>query len=377
MSERNEKNTEKRTGNDPLQEQIILPKSASPDTIRILLIAPYANLIHVFDDALYDRPNMLLTSLESDSVQIREMIRTIAIDQYDVIISRGKTAEVLQSLIPNQRILDVGVSLYDVLRTLRRASGHNEKSCLIGFHNISHYAALMRGYFNETLDIFTVSGPEDLPRRLNEIRNAGYTLVLGDLMSYNYARLMGMRSILIETGEETVNRLLDFVEDFFTASRNLLLQNRFFLDLIHTAVSPLAVCDHTGSMIYRSESFTPEMENLLRDMTPLVTENGEAKRTTMVDGKPFHISGKLLCSDNYPDCSLFSIRAIAPEQYVPEPGKKNTPEISLEGSLHDITRRIILEVLKEERGNQAAASRRLNISRTTLRKYIEEYESET
>ena len=377
MSERNEKNTEKRTGNDPLQEQIILPKSASPDTIRILLIAPYANLIHVFDDALYDRPNMLLTSLESDSVQIREMIRTIAIDQYDVIISRGKTAEVLQSLIPNQRILDVGVSLYDVLRTLRRASGHNEKSCLIGFHHISHYAALMRGYFNETLDIFTVSGPEDLPRRLNEIRNAGYTLVLGDLMSYNYARLMGMRSILIETGEETVNRLLDFVEDFFTASRNLLLQNRFFLDLIHTAVSPLAVCDHTGSMIYRSESFTPEMENLLRDMTPLVTENGEAKRTTMVDGKPFHISGKLLCSDNYPDCSLFSIRAIAPEQYVPEPGQKNTPEISLEGSLHDITRRIILEVLKEERGNQAAASRRLNISRTTLRKYIEEYESET
>lgn len=375
MSELNEKNTVKKRVNDPLQEQIILPKSASPDTIRLLLIAPYANLVHVFDDALYDRPNMLLTALEADSVQVCETIRTISIDQYDVIISRGKTAEVLQSLIPNRRIIDVGVSLYDVLRTLRRTSGRHEKICVIGFHNIIHYTALLRGFFDETPDVFTVSDPEELPRRLNEVRNAGYTLVLGDLRTHNYASIMGMRSILIETGEETVNHLLDFVEDFFETSRDLLRSNRFFLDIIHTAPSPLAVCDHTGSMIYRSEAFTPEMETLLRNMSQLVTENGEAKRTTMVAGKPFHISGRLMQSEDYPDCSLFLIRAISPEQYVPEPAQKNTPVISLEGSLHDITRRIILEVLNEERGNQAAASRRLNISRTTLRKYVDESES--
>ena len=52
--------------------------------------------------------------------------------------------------------------------------------------------------------------------------------------------------------------------------------------------------------------------------------------------------------------------------------KENENEkVSLDGSLEDIVRRIIKIILQEEQGNQSKTARRLEISRTTLRRHLE------
>lgn len=45
--------------------------------------------------------------------------------------------------------------------------------------------------------------------------------------------------------------------------------------------------------------------------------------------------------------------------------------VSLEGTLDDITRRIIRQVLKEENMNQSSAAKRLGIGRSTLRRHLQ------
>lgn len=47
------------------------------------------------------------------------------------------------------------------------------------------------------------------------------------------------------------------------------------------------------------------------------------------------------------------------------------PAVSLEGTLDDITKRVILQVLKEENMNQSSAAKRLGIGRSTLRRHIQ------
>ena len=44
--------------------------------------------------------------------------------------------------------------------------------------------------------------------------------------------------------------------------------------------------------------------------------------------------------------------------------------ISLEGTLDDITKRIVNQVLREENMNQSKAAKRLNIGRSTLRRHL-------
>lgn len=44
--------------------------------------------------------------------------------------------------------------------------------------------------------------------------------------------------------------------------------------------------------------------------------------------------------------------------------------LSLEGTLDEITKRIIRQVLKEENMNQSSAAKRLNIGRSTLRRHL-------
>ena len=76
----------------------------------------------------------------------------------------------------------------------------------------------------------------------------------------------------------------------------------------------------------------------------------------------------ILCSDSS-YITEAEVRMVLKKNAEGEPSAP--PAVSLEGTLDDITKRVILQVLKEENMNQSSAAKRLGIGRSTLRRHIQ------
>ena len=86
----------------------------SNNRVKILVIAPYIGLVKLFEEAAQKFDNIELTAYESDTTKAVSFIKTLSMNDYDIIISRGYTCEKVREAC-GRHVLDVGISIYDVL----------------------------------------------------------------------------------------------------------------------------------------------------------------------------------------------------------------------------------------------------------------------
>ena len=87
---------------------------------RILAIAPYESMRNTLLRICRDRPQIHLTVMVGDLDEGARLVQRIDETEYDVIISRGGTAEILRSLV-SIPVIEIQLSGYDVLASLKLA----------------------------------------------------------------------------------------------------------------------------------------------------------------------------------------------------------------------------------------------------------------
>lgn len=85
---------------------------------RILAIAPYESMRNLIVNLCADRPEIQLTALVGDLEEGAKLVQTIPSEDYDIIISRGGTAEIIRT-VTSIPVIDISLSSYDVLSTIR------------------------------------------------------------------------------------------------------------------------------------------------------------------------------------------------------------------------------------------------------------------
>lgn len=88
------------------------------EKIRVLGIAPYENMTSLMEEVAREYPRLELTMFVGDMEQGLEVARNNLYGNYDVVISRGGTARILQKDL-DLPVIEVEISMFDVLRTLR------------------------------------------------------------------------------------------------------------------------------------------------------------------------------------------------------------------------------------------------------------------
>ena len=81
---------------------------------RILAIAPYESMRNLIVNLCADRPEIQLTALVGDLEEGAKLVQTIPSEDYDIIISRGGTAEIIRT-VTSIPVIDISMSRYDVL----------------------------------------------------------------------------------------------------------------------------------------------------------------------------------------------------------------------------------------------------------------------
>ncbi len=87
---------------------------------RILGIAPYDGMRTAMEQAAQAYPNVELEVYTGNLEGDRAIVQRMAPNSYDCIISRGGTATLIRQ-VTDLPVVDIHISVYDVLRTMKLA----------------------------------------------------------------------------------------------------------------------------------------------------------------------------------------------------------------------------------------------------------------
>ena len=257
-----------------------------PETkIKVLGIAPYEGMKTIMQKLAKERSDIDLDVYVGDLNKGVEIARRNFHSNYDVIISRGGTAELIgrSTHIP---VIEVSLSVYDILRAIKLAENYADRYAIVGFSGITGSAHLLCDLLQYRIDIFTIHSADEVQDTLKELKRKGYRMVLCDMIANTTAKRLGLNAILITSGNESIASAFDQAVKLSTSYATIKAENRFLGDIIRGQSSQTVVLNADGEVFFTtldSDQLTPVLE-ILRKELPAVLDNETHKFFKNIDG---------------------------------------------------------------------------------------------
>ncbi|MDM5340715.1 PrpR N-terminal domain-containing protein [Fictibacillus enclensis] len=171
--------------------------------IKTLFVAPYATMKNLIENSASEQDE-LDVHIEIGNLQEGvEIARKAEKQGYEVIISRGGTAKLIQDEV-GIPVIDVHVSGYDMLRVLTLANDFNGKKAIVGFSNITLGARAITDVLDISIEVFTIETEKETIPMVQRLKREGYELIMGDVVTVDAAAHNGITGILIQSGKEAI-----------------------------------------------------------------------------------------------------------------------------------------------------------------------------
>ena len=138
--------------------------------VHILGIAPYESMKTGMARMAEDYPNIRLDVFTGDLQEGVEIVKRNLHNAYDCIISRGGTAEFIRQ-VTDIPVVEIRLSVYDVLRTIKLAENYSKRYAIVGFPSITGPAHTLCDLLREQIDILPVRSTDEIHTTLARIRD--------------------------------------------------------------------------------------------------------------------------------------------------------------------------------------------------------------
>lgn len=247
--------------------------------IRVLGIAPYEGMKTLMSSVVADYPQIDLTLFVGDMEQGLEIARSNFHGDYDVVISRGGTAKMLQKNLALP-VIEIDISMYDILCALKLADGLTGKTAMASFANITSSAHLLCDLMKYNMDIYTIDSAEAVEPTLRQLQKNDYQSILCDMISNTTAKRLGLNSFLITSGVDSIRKAFDQALLLCRSQQRLRDENQFFRQLIQGQIGQTMVFDQDGNLFLSTlDDPKPELLELLRRDLP-ESQLGAERRIT-------------------------------------------------------------------------------------------------
>ncbi len=270
--------------------------------IRILGIAPYEGIATLMEHIASKRDDVDLKVFIGDLQNGAAIAKKYASEGYDIILSRGGTAEMIQALnlLP---VVNISISIYDIFRSIRLADNSQQKYAIIGFPSITRNAIFLKDMLQSHMPVYTIHDSAETQNTLKELKAAGYEMVVCDVLSSSIAAYFNLTSILISSGEESITSAFDIAVQIVTQRLAISDENALYKEIIENEPYPVVVYTPDGTLFYQS-LVTPLPENIcniLKNKISSVIDTHPQKfhyeysgLLYAIIGKKFTIKGKKL-----------------------------------------------------------------------------------
>ena len=218
---------------------------------KILAVAPYEGMANIITNLAQKRDDVSLTVRTGDFYTGQEIAMQLAHKNYDVILSRGGTAELIRSSVEIP-VIDISISVYDILRSIKLAESYAGKFVIAGFPGITNCAHLLCDLLQYNIDIFTFSNKEDALPYLRKAKDQGCTFVLCDMTGANAAKELGMNPLLISSGVESIERAIDEAVKLVRSSKYVHKQKDLFQAILTDNDQEVLIYSPAGTLWFSS-----------------------------------------------------------------------------------------------------------------------------
>lgn len=199
--------------------------------IRVLAIAPYESMAASLVHSSESFRNIRLEVHTGDLEEGVDIVRHLDLNNYDVIISRGGTADLIRSIV-DLPVVEIAVSVYDVLRTIKLSENYTNRFAIIGFPAVTKNAHTLCDLMRLDAPIETVYDAEGAAAALEKLKGKEIKTVICDKVTHVLARARGFNALLITSGENSLQQALKEAEDQGSSFRRMRNENLFFRNIL-------------------------------------------------------------------------------------------------------------------------------------------------
>ena len=273
--------------------------------IRVLGIAPYEGIKTLMSSVVADYPQIDLTLFVGDMEQGLEIARSNFHGDYDVVISRGGTAKMLQKNLALP-VIEIDISMYDILCALKLADGLTGKTAMVSFANITSSAHLLCDLMKYNMDIYTIDSAEAVEPTLRQLQKNDYQSILCDMISNTTAKRLGLNSFLITSGVDSIRKAFDQALLLCRSQQRLRDENQFFRQLIQGQIGQTMVFDQDGNLFLSTlDDPKPELLELLRRDLPESQLGAERRITRNLGGMLYAIRARRISTGSLTYTAFF------------------------------------------------------------------------
>lgn len=220
-------------------------------TIKTFFIAPYPAMIPLIEECQQEEQELDI-HIELGNLQEAIPVAKEAERQgYDVIISRGGTAKLIEAEV-GIPVIDVHVSGYDMLRVLTLANDFPGKKAIVGFSNITLGAKAITDVLDIGVEVFTVEKAPEVEQLVKDLKQNGYELIMGDVVTVEAAAKYSLEGILIQSGREAIFESFMKVKSTYRLFQSKQQEISLMHALLAETTSNFTVIGPQGQVVYEN-----------------------------------------------------------------------------------------------------------------------------
>ncbi len=261
---------------------------------RILGIAPYEGLRTVMERVAEDFPDVQLESYVGDLDAGVSIAEERLGERFDVIISRGGTAERIEK-IAEVPVISVSVSVYDILRTIKMAENYTKLYAVVGFPSLTEPAHTLCDLLGMELDILTVHDEKEITEMLDRLKLGGYKMIIGGMHTHMLARQSGFDALLITAGMESVYDAFHQAVSISRHFRKLQQENLFLKRIAKDRSGNTIILSELGELYFFSrEQPTEEQLSIMKKRIPEIPPTAPLKFYEHENGNIFRVTARTM-----------------------------------------------------------------------------------
>lgn len=267
--------------------------------VKILAVAPYEGMAETLSLAGKKRNDIDMTVKIGNLQEGLNIAKELAFQNFDVIISRGGTADLIRSELETP-VVDAPLSTYDMLRSIKMAENCSGKFAIAGFKSITNCAHMLCDLLQVSIDIFTFESSKDVIPVLQSLKEKDYNLVVCDMIGSITAKNLGLNSILVPSGSESITSAIDEAVKLVYASRYLYKQKNIFQKALMNGEDDFLIFDPQGNIWFStltSSLFHKRITNMAQTYYPAFSKTDGQTFERQLDDTLFSIQNRHIFYD--------------------------------------------------------------------------------
>ena len=204
------------------------------EKIKILGIAPYQEMEPLMRDIAKSYDNLELYTFTGFYKNAIQFAKAFPDKEFDVIVSRGGTADLVRSL-NDTPVVKIKVS---------------SRAAVVSYSYITDRVEMLAKFLRLDIRTFSFETPEQIEDTVKQCARAGYDLIVGGAATRDYAVAEGAQFLLITSSRESVEASIQQAIEQHHLINDVLDKNRLFQSVIDKSGSAVFIFGEQRELQY-------------------------------------------------------------------------------------------------------------------------------